>query len=217
MFQKGLGKVGFSLVELMVVVAIIGILASLAVPQVSKFQAKARQSEAKSQLATIYSAEKAFFAEYAAYHASFSAFGYSPEGSLRYNVGFTSGLNNGNAGPSHGYNGSPGSATQTLNYCGSAGTFSGGCTVLMGTAGMLPTALTDGAVPGKYGGYAGWVADSPWDPSSAISPGACAVHTIPSTGATFVACAMAHIYQGNVDFWTMDHHKNLWNLVHGIP
>jgi type IV pilus assembly protein PilA len=36
---------GFSLVELMIVVAIIGILAGLAVPKFNLFQAKARQAE----------------------------------------------------------------------------------------------------------------------------------------------------------------------------
>lgn len=80
---------GFSLVELMVVVAIIGILAAVAVPQFSKFQAKSRQSEAKSALANIYTAEKSFNAEYAGYATAFQALGYAPAGDVLYNVGFT--------------------------------------------------------------------------------------------------------------------------------
>ena len=55
---------GFSLVELMVVVAIIGILATVAIPSVSKYMAKARQSEAKAALSSLYSANKSFFVEY---------------------------------------------------------------------------------------------------------------------------------------------------------
>ena len=58
---------GFSLVELMVVVAIIGILASLALPRFRIFQAKARQSEAKSTLAQIYTLEQAYYGEFDTY------------------------------------------------------------------------------------------------------------------------------------------------------
>ena len=51
---------GFSLVELMVVVAIIGVLASLAIPRFKTFQAKARQAEAKTNLAHLYTLEQAY-------------------------------------------------------------------------------------------------------------------------------------------------------------
>lgn len=51
---------GFSLIELMVVVGIIGILASLAIPKFSEFQAKARQSEAKTNLNYIATLEEAY-------------------------------------------------------------------------------------------------------------------------------------------------------------
>lgn len=54
------GQKGFSLVELMIVVAIIGILAALAVPKFQSFQAKARQSEAKNNLSHIYTLETSY-------------------------------------------------------------------------------------------------------------------------------------------------------------
>ena len=54
---------GFSLVELMIVVAIIGVLAALAVPKFQSFQAKAKQSEAKSNLSHIFTLEQSYFGD----------------------------------------------------------------------------------------------------------------------------------------------------------
>ena len=54
---------GFTLVELMIVVAIIGILAAIAIPNFSKFQARAKQSEAKANLKGIYTAKHASYGE----------------------------------------------------------------------------------------------------------------------------------------------------------
>ena len=48
-----LRKRGFTLIELMIVVAIIGILAAIAIPNFIKFQAKSKQSEAKTNLKAI--------------------------------------------------------------------------------------------------------------------------------------------------------------------
>lgn len=78
---KKLGNQGFTLVELMVVVAIIGILAAVAIPNYQRYQAKARQSEAKIALAAIYSAEQSFVAEQGSYTTCLSGAGYTPTGS----------------------------------------------------------------------------------------------------------------------------------------
>lgn len=82
-------QAGFTLIELMIVVAIIGILVAIAAPNFARYQAKARQSEAKLALGAIYAGEKSFFAEYSAYIAGMTDIGYSPEGTKRfYTVGW---------------------------------------------------------------------------------------------------------------------------------
>lgn len=58
---------GFSLIELMVVVAVIAIVAAIAIPNYLRYQAKSRQSEAKVNLSGIYVSEVTFFSEQSRY------------------------------------------------------------------------------------------------------------------------------------------------------
>jgi len=81
-------KKGFSLVELMITVSLIGILAAIGIPSYSKFRIKAYQTEAKTQLANLYVAQKSFYIQYNSYYPSLSMIGYAPAGNTRYNVGF---------------------------------------------------------------------------------------------------------------------------------
>jgi len=102
---------GFTLIELMIVVAIIGILAAIAIPNFLRFQLKAKSSEGKTNLAAIRTAEESYFAEYGNYvsalpspptasmapfnqktvysdavaNAGFDIVGWSPEGMVYFN------------------------------------------------------------------------------------------------------------------------------------
>jgi type IV pilus assembly protein PilA len=75
---------GFTLIELMIVVAIIGLLAALAIPNFIKFQARSRQSEVKSNLKALFTAEKSYYGDKLAYCTGFDTIGFAPERGNRY-------------------------------------------------------------------------------------------------------------------------------------
>ena len=58
-----MSKKAFTLIELMIVVAIIGILAAIAVPNFIKFQCRSKQSEAKGNLKALYVSQESTRAE----------------------------------------------------------------------------------------------------------------------------------------------------------
>ena len=84
---------GFTLIELMIVVAIIGILAAIAIPNFLRYQARSRQSEAKTNLGAIFVAETSFFGEQNQY-GTFGQIGYGLAGATNrytYRVGAAAG------------------------------------------------------------------------------------------------------------------------------
>ena len=113
MLQNLRNRKGFTLVELMIVVAIIGILAAIAIPNFLQFRLKAKTSEAKSNLGAIRSTEVAYYAEWDFYVGNqgmtptggrsgntskvpwvistrFSILGFAPEGAVYYDYALLS-------------------------------------------------------------------------------------------------------------------------------
>jgi|LQYC01.1.fsa_nt_gi type IV pilus assembly protein PilA len=79
---------GFTLIELMIVVVIIGILAALAIPNFLRYQAKSKQSEAKTNLGAIYVSEISYYGEKDTF-GDLVALDWAPEGKTRYSYSAT--------------------------------------------------------------------------------------------------------------------------------
>ncbi len=121
---------GFTLIELMIVVAIIGILAAIAVPNFMKFQARARQSEAKVNLKAWGTGAKSYFAEYNTWGCG--ACGWKPDAGNRYSYNVNGGA-------------LPGSKVDTDTTATTGVKASGTCTAAGSTAGSPTVAPTGNA------------------------------------------------------------------------
>lgn len=101
-------KSGFTLIELMIVVAIIAFLAMISVPSFTRFLAKSKRTEAYMNLSSIYAAQKAHWAEHGTYTTVLNGpggIGWKPEGykggGSQENFHYTYGFGTGAEGINH--------------------------------------------------------------------------------------------------------------------
>ena len=81
-------KKAYSLIEIMIVIALIGALLMIAAPKYKNFIAKTRRVEAQINLHNIYAIEQSFWAENGRYTADLNELDWRPEGKPKYSYGF---------------------------------------------------------------------------------------------------------------------------------
>ncbi|MEE8314729.1 MAG: prepilin-type N-terminal cleavage/methylation domain-containing protein [Myxococcota bacterium] len=75
-------RAGLTLIELLIALAIMGVLASIATPRMTNFLLRAKRSEAYMALSGVHTAQTAYLAEVGQYGNTFAAIGFELEGGV---------------------------------------------------------------------------------------------------------------------------------------
>jgi type IV pilus assembly protein PilA len=198
--MKKLNQRGFTLVELMVVVAIIGILVSVAIPQYQKYQARARQTEAKITLGSIYTAETSFAVENNSFTSCISNIGVAPSGqTIYYIAGYsaTSGLTN--CGPDSAH------SCDAISWPSSAGSAGTACSAIATTGAPGVSNFNTQTATGK--------ADNAAAVASVSDLAAATTATLGQNVFSMEAAGQISVSTTNRDVWVIDNTKSLSNKV----
>ena len=86
------GQLGFSLIELVTVLAVIGLLVTAAVPRFLAYRMRVLRTEAKTNMSAIMRSEQSFLSDHATYTDDLCSLSWIPEGKPRYLYGFTTNI-----------------------------------------------------------------------------------------------------------------------------
>ena len=228
-------QAGFSLIEIMVAVAIIGIIATIAIPNYNFFKRRAMQTEAKLTLGGIYAAQVSFITEWGYGTPNLRQMGYDQKGLAHYRAGWHTrdqrpvGVNVNSTTRAAGYNGplptcingDTNCSRYTNNSMLPGTTFAPGTKEPIGTGQMrlpfqgtcTPTPSTGSCTP-ISNPNSGTVCtpDSSATTCQFVGGG---VNNTNINSVTFTIGAVSNIGGTQYDRWTMDHNKNLANTQDG--
>ena len=199
---------GFTLVELMIVVAIIGILATIAVPQYAKFTAKSKQTEIRIALGAINTVESSFAVENNSYNGCLGNIGYSRDGTkFYYTVGFGPAVAGTTACAPDGSQACTGyqwSFDNTVTPAVYTPVATAICTAATANTDYFPANTSNAP------------ASLPTQADLAGVPINTSIGFVAATGATFVAGGVANLLTTKKDYWTIDQSKQMLNVQSGL-
>lgn len=214
---------GFSILELMIVVAIVAMAAYFFVPKYGVYQARLRQQEAKLWLANLYVAERNFAAEHCSYTACLPRIGVFPGDDTTYTSDiaphYARGFRNAEAtgtdcGPPAGTftcstAANNNQACSNYAFVSNANAAATDCDVAMGAS------VTGQEAQNSFGNF--YTARARENPSAAW-PNDTNFNATSISATAFIAGAVGSILSttGALDHWTIDQNNNVVNTFSGL-